>query len=137
MPVSSSVLIHQTDKKGLIGILNDSGFIVKYCHDKVIARNGHSNLAYPIVSFTDLPLTSLKIPYGEPGGYGDYGIGLKKDWARRNGMNPVFYVDSESNLIELINGARKKLLSDWQQRDNYNIVLHTSVNRPVLILIFQ
>lgn len=52
-----------------------------------------------MVSLSDLPLSELSYHLES---YGNYGIGLKKEWAKKNGLNPVLYFDGDSNVSQSI-----------------------------------
>lgn len=95
MGLSSNTLIHLTqEKEALIGILK-TGFQVSYCFEKINTKEGYINGAFPMVSFSDIPLSELSYHLES---YGNYGIGLKKKWAKEKGLNPVLYFDEESTL---------------------------------------
>lgn len=95
MGLSSNSLIHLTKtKEALVGILNND-FKLKYCFEKIITSKGSINAAYPMVSFCDIPLSEIKNHISK---YGSYGIGLKKNWAKKKGLNPVLYIDNTSTL---------------------------------------
>jgi hypothetical protein len=95
MGLSSNTLIHLTLKKeALIGIIKE-GFKIKYCYENLKTINGSVTAAFPMVSFSDIPLSELSYHIES---YGNYGIGLKKEWAKKNGLNPVLYFDNKSNL---------------------------------------
>lgn len=97
MAISPSSIIHFTNKKeSLIGILTNN-FKLSYCKEKIILKNKEFNFGIPMVSFCDIPLSQIKEHISK---YGSYGIGLKKEWAIEKNLNPVLYVDSNSNLSE-------------------------------------
>lgn len=94
MGLSSNSLIHLTrSKEFLIGILKEE-FRFKYCVEQVKTNHGKFNLAVPMVSFFDVPLSEIKKHLA----YGKYGIGLKKKWGEKKGLNPVLYIDAKSTL---------------------------------------
>lgn len=99
MGLSSNTLIHlTTEKKSLVGIIQN-GFKVKYCAENVKTQTKTISAAFPMVCFSDIPLSELK---NHITSYGNYGIGLKKEWAKQNGLNPVLYIDNKSQLGGLI-----------------------------------
>lgn len=108
MGLSSNTLIHQTNcKENLIGILNE-GFSVHYCYERVTAKNGIIEAAFPMVCFCDIPLSELRKHLDA---YGYYGIGLKKTWAKEKGMNPVLYFDDKSDLLNTTRENFRKIIS--------------------------
>lgn len=95
MGLSSNTLIHLTlEKDALIGIIKE-GFKIKYCYENLKTLKGSVTAAFPMVSFSDIPLSELGYHIDS---YGSYGIGLKKEWAKKNGLNPVLYFDNKSTI---------------------------------------
>lgn len=94
MGLSSNSLIHFTKKiSDLEGILTDN-FKLNYCYEKIEGKSD-VNLLIPMVSFCDIPFSQVLKHIKS---YGNYGIGLKKSWAKKNGLNPVLYIDKDSTL---------------------------------------
>jgi len=58
------------------------------------------DLAIPMVCFCDIPLSQIKDHVNT---YGEYAIGLSKEWAMSNGISPVFYLHYGSLTNEMIN----------------------------------
>lgn len=97
MALSSNTLIHfMKQKSSLIGILKEN-FKLSYCRETIDTNKRKFDLLIPIVSFCDIPFSQI-LTHIES--YGSYGIGLKKIWAEKNGLNPVLYVDKKSSLSE-------------------------------------
>ncbi len=98
MPLSSNTLIHFTaNKEALKGILADN-FKLKYC--KEVLNWGDKSpmeLYVPMVSFCDIPLSQIKEHISR---YGHYGIGLTREWAVANKLNPVLYIQPGSSLAQ-------------------------------------
>ena len=94
--ISSKVLFHFTTSMVYLKSILKNGFFPHYCpeyrldpDDKAEASKGCRPLhAAPLVSFCDLPLSLIRNHLKE---YGNYGIGLKKNWGLRNGVTPVMY----------------------------------------------
>lgn len=89
MNISSNTLFHFTDKMEILKKIIEEGFKISYCLE---VEN-----AFPIISFCDLPMSSIKEQLEK---YGNYGIGMSMKWGKENKLNPVFYFDENSNLIE-------------------------------------
>src|SRR5579863_6094823 len=101
MALSSTSIIHLTgDLETLYTILKE-GFKPKYCYEHVRSKRADKYIhgAFPMVSFSDIPLSELK---NQLDSYGDYGIGLTKSWAKDKGLNPVVYLENDSHLLERI-----------------------------------
>jgi hypothetical protein len=96
MALSSNSIIHFTrSKSALRGILEDN-FTLKYCTESInLVGDGEVKLAVPMVSFCDIPLSQVKEHIGK---YGNYGIGLTKEWAIKRKLNPVLYLQVGSSL---------------------------------------
>jgi hypothetical protein len=121
MAISTNSIIHYTkDYKSLAGIIME-GFRIKYCYEALhTSKNIPRGAAHPMVSFCDIPLSLSHQHFGL---YGYYGIGLKKNWAKTNNINPVLYVEKESDVGNLLynllvqkdelNGNHKETLVDF------------------------
>lgn len=96
MALYPNILFHFTTKKSLETIL-DSTFKVSYARERILGGNLTKEFAVPMVSFSDLRLSELKDNIGT---YGKFGIGLTKDWAIINGLNPVMYASQNSLFTE-------------------------------------
>ncbi|WP_321867026.1 abortive infection system antitoxin AbiGi family protein [Paraburkholderia tropica] len=105
------ILFHFTSRNGLFGILQHT-FTVSYARERIVGNRKAAEFAAPMVSFCDLRLSELKDHMSK---YGSYGIGLSKDWANNNGLNPVFYVNKHcslaSKLIAAVEHLHKQLPS--------------------------
>lgn len=127
MGLSSNTLVHLTRQKdSLIGIIQE-GFKLKYCAENVRTSKGTISGAFPMVSFSDIPLSELK---NHITSYGNFGIGLKKDWAKRNKLNPVLYFDNSSKVSGLMNedfGVLAKLAKKGEIPKNiFESLIHIS-----------
>jgi len=97
MPLSSNSLIHLTSTiDALEGILSEC-FRLKYCKEACDWSVERSTMYVPMVSFCDIPLSQIKDHITS---YGCYGIGLTKEWAIRNHLNPVLYIEGNSYLAK-------------------------------------
>lgn len=56
----------------------------------------------PLVSFCDIPLSSLIFHMDV---YSRYGLGLKKSWGEKQGLNPVMYINRESIYFHVLSNS--------------------------------
>jgi hypothetical protein len=108
MALSSNTLFHFTNKNALLGIIKDK-FKIKYCFETVETHLEPFEFGIPMVSFCDIPLSEVKDHMSK---YGSYGIGMKKKWAKQNGLNPVLYIDQNSSLIRSYHHIYNNLLEN-------------------------
>lgn len=108
MAISTNSIIHYTDSLETLKLILKEGFKIKYCSESLKLESSGSDAAHPMISFCDIPLSDSMQHFDA---YGKYGIGLSKDWAIKNGVNPVLYIDKNSlfaqSLHELIKQRRK------------------------------
>lgn len=105
MAISTNSIIHYTRSiKPLKAILKD-GFRLYYCNEILNLNGRNFNAAHPMISFCDIPLSNS---YKHFTAYGRYGLGLSKDWAVANGINPVVYIDRESLLASSLHDLLKE-----------------------------
>jgi len=120
MSLSSNSIIHLTHtKSSLEGILKN-GLIPHYCKENIEIGDNSYKLGVPMISFCDIPLSKIKDHINK---YGEYGIGLTKEWALKNKLNPVVYLEPDSNLSESVNVIINKFLSSgntetWTSEQN-------------------
>lgn len=110
MGLSSNTIIHFTNaKESLKGILRDNFKLYFSLEQVVIGGKGPLEFAVPMVSFCDIPLSEVKTHISK---YGAYGIGLTKEWAERQKLNPVLYVEKDSFLSRSYLNVYKEYLLD-------------------------
>lgn len=78
-------------------ILSNKAMIPRYNEEWIgyIGINGLSRIAFPMTCFCDIFLNKL-IPHMSS--YGSYGIGLDKKWGIDQGIQPIHYVNPNSNF---------------------------------------
>lgn len=98
MGLSSNTFLHQTDFDGLDGILKTKSFRLSYSKEDIYYDNiREATFAYPMICFSDIPLSQITAKHLES--YGGYIIGMKREWIVKNKFNPVFYYNKSHNLI--------------------------------------
>lgn len=99
MPVSSNTLFHFTNSiDNLLNIMRED-FIPHFSLEKIKLGKMNFNFAYPMVCFCDIPLSQIKNHIKH---YGNYGIGLTKEWGKENKLNPVQYIERNSDLSDYL-----------------------------------
>jgi hypothetical protein len=108
MAISTNSIIHYTNSIEILKLILNEGFKLKYCNEILVLNDGGSAAAHPMISFCDIPLSESTKHFEA---YGHFGIGLTKEWAIKNGINPVLYIDKDSliakSLYELIKARRE------------------------------
>jgi len=105
MVVSSNTLFQFTrNLETLVKILSSAGFWPRYCIEFGWREKLAYDFAVPQCCFCDIPLSAIQ---SHMGFYGEYGIGMTKDWGIEKGISPVMYVIPNSHFVTIINGIRK------------------------------
>ena len=105
--LSSKNLFHFTEENVVKSILQ-RGFYALYREEFVLSMvfNKHMKAQYiPMVCFCNIPLTMVK---NHCEIYGSYGIGLNREWAIKNKINPVWYSYANSALMNKFNDSQKE-----------------------------
>lgn len=107
MPVSSNTLIHFTNDKEKLKSIFLENFRVGFCKENPTVGGFGTSCYVPMVSFCDIPLSQIKEHISK---YGEYGIGLTREWGIRNKLNPVLYLEPKSLLSESYRAAANYFL---------------------------
>lgn len=102
MPVSSQSLFHFTRSLEVVERILSEGFKAAYCREEHVLNGVETLCHVPMISFCEIPLSQVKEHIFK---YGRYGIGLSREWARSNRLNPVIYLQHNSFLTEDIQKA--------------------------------
>ena len=97
MNPKSHTLFHFTKSSETLQKIIQNGFWPRYCQEDVkwLGYDGYEFVAYPMVCFCDIPLSRISEHVGF---YGEYGLGLTKEWAERNNATPLQYVSNNNHL---------------------------------------
>lgn len=118
MRSKSHTLFHFTKSTDALRSILLGSFWPRYCLEDVEWASYASIefVAFPMVCFCDIPLSRIEehVEF-----YGKFGIGLTKDWALRNSLNPVLYVRGNSTLSKALIELQKPsvVLRDDARRD--------------------
>ena len=112
--LSANTLFHFTkNMDNLINILK-TDFQPSYCQENFYLDN-RKRWKVPMVCFCDIPLSQIKAHTLR---YGEYAIGMTKEWAIKNNVNPVLYTNES---VELVNTIRNNYNLLAQKRDTESI----------------
>lgn len=119
---------YTTNIEYLISIMNNF-FMPFYCMESIEYLNMPElqleGMAYPVVCFCDLPLNRHKKHKSK---FGDYGIGMKKEWGINNHLTPVVYTHTNSMttssmriLFDIARSLKGKLSEDEYRKYNWAV----------------
>jgi hypothetical protein len=129
MNISAKTLFHFTPKIEYLMSILDNGFFPRYCLESNFIMIDVDRWAIPMVCFCDIPLSNTKEHIGK---YGNYCIGLSKEWAIQKGLSPILYTTLNSNLSKSLIAQRKIILERLKNKDVnfsseiYDRLLYTS-----------
>ena len=109
MALSSNCVIHLTGSLEVLFEILRENFFLNYCTEEFACGTRNLHARIPMVSFCDIPLSEIKDHIGK---YGEYGLGLSKEWAKRCGLNPVLYVEQNSLVSTSIATLQSEYLTD-------------------------
>lgn len=131
MKISEDNLYHFTKNIENLKSIIENGFI-PFFGEEIVHFDDYGDCqirveSFPRVCFTDLPVDLIQ---NHKDKYGTYAIGMKKDWAIKNGMNPILYIQknsfigtSLSLLIERIFNFHENLRVDEKINPSQELVL--------------
>ncbi|MBP0588704.1 hypothetical protein J8I87_03020 [Paraburkholderia sp. LEh10] len=96
----SHTLFHFTSNLDILKSILSTGLQPRYAVEDLSWLTGKAKLvAYPMICFCDIPLGRIE---NHVDSYGSYGIGMSKEWAIRNQLNPVIYLSDQSLLRDKV-----------------------------------
>lgn len=100
MKPKSDNLFHFTRNTAHLKSILLNGFMPRHCLEDVrwLGLENHSFLAYPMVCFCDIPISRIS---EHTAFYGEYGLGMSKEWGLANGLAPVIYAPAGSAATKL------------------------------------
>lgn len=124
---NNSIFHHTSSVTTLQAILQKQAFKVQYCTEKIyLSKNTFLHIMVPMVSFADIRLTDYVRSFRQPtkegeyalGYYGDYAIGLSKEWAIQKNVSPIIYLPKpkttlpQNHFLKPLKGKEKRVLND-------------------------
>lgn len=146
MGLSSNVIWHQTTYGGLKAILQDMAFKPSYSLETIKFRKNKINIAFPMISFCDIPLSDmyeyLKDNKEEKftGRYGGYTLGLKRQWGVKKGLSPVWYRDNNAksllpqiDIFKVFENTKDPFSLNTEEQTIWYVLAHTKNVQDKLI----
>lgn len=102
--ISSDSLFHFIKRREwLFRILNEKTFKARYVYEEL--PDIHFHVGIPMKCFCDIPLGMIKKHLSH---YGKFGIGISKEYAKKNSLSPVIYVHKKSDtMLRYLSGVKK------------------------------
>ena len=131
----SQSLFHFTRTPEVLESILENGFFPRYCLEDISwLPLDDDHMAFPMVCFCDIPIGRIS---EHTSFYGEYGLGLTKQWGLKNNLSPIAYTHSTGGISELlrylINTDNDKLLPDEDLRDEIfeRIYKQHSLMKPI------
>lgn len=125
MRPKSNTLFHFTKSPDTLKHVLRGGFWPRYCLEDVgwLGYSAFEYIAYPMVCFCEIPLSRIT---DHVDFYGEFGLGLTREWAETQGLNPVFYTARSSQISKAFTEISENaaLLKDEKQSAAYRTVRH-------------
>ena len=98
MRAKSNTLFHFTKSSEALKLILKNGFWPRYCLEDVewLGYEEYDYIAYPMVCFCEIPLSRISehIEF-----YGGFGVGVTRQWAHANELNPVLYTVGGNHVV--------------------------------------
>ncbi len=99
--ISPNSLFHFTPKLTYLIDVFKRGFQPRYCLEDIRLNDTRSfrglNTGIPMTCFCDISLSQISNHIKT---YGNYGIGMKKEWGIKKRLNPIIYLNKDSFVTE-------------------------------------
>jgi hypothetical protein len=113
----SQTLFHFTKNIEVIKNILKNGFWPRYClEDFTWYVHNLDYVAFPMVCYCDIPLSRINEHVDF---YGEYGIGVTREWAISNKLNPVSYINSSSDYSMAINNIAERISRESEHQECY------------------
>lgn len=111
MKPKSDNLFHFTKSLDVLKLILSGGIHPRYCLEDIEwFGQDEKHLAFPMSCFCDIPLSRIS---EHTNFYGDYGLGLTKEWGLRNNLCPVVYSSKGGQIQELAKTLLKGKGDKW------------------------
>ena len=95
-------LVHMTQSWEVLELILKEGLKPSYCAETLTNNTDYKKACFPMISFSNV---SMSDAVQFQCSYGTLGIALSADWGKKNGLNPVLYLERSSDITnEIVNG---------------------------------
>lgn len=136
MGLSANIVWHQAPFQAIVDILRAKNFICSYSTETIKWRRSSLEVAFPMVSFCNLPISDMKEYLTDNktnkliGKYGDCTIGMSYEWAYNSGMSNVWYLDPTCDFLRETLPSKSNLLKSLKSPKYHNRWLLLSRIKP-------
>lgn len=104
MGPKSRTLFHFTKSLDYLKGILQYGFRPRFCLEDTrhFGLEYLDYIAYPMCCFCDIPISRIS---DHTSFYGEYGLGMTKDWGQRNNLEPLIYVTSTGAINTFVSAA--------------------------------
>lgn len=114
MNLSTKEIFHFTKFEFLKSILKAKSFVPRYNLEFTHLLSGGNRTAtilpIPMVCFCDIP---FELSFNHRARYGNAGIALSEKWKTENGLNPIMYIQKDSELAKVITNLTECVSEDF------------------------
>jgi hypothetical protein len=107
----NSLYHFKTKKEYFLELISEFKFTPRYNKEYILLNPNSErpviDMVIPMVCWCDIPLNRIS---NHTERYGNFGIGIKKEWAISNLINPIFYVIENTVLAGMLNNISKALI---------------------------
>jgi hypothetical protein len=131
MQPRSNTLFHFTKSLEFLKSILLNGFFPRYCREDTSFINVEY-VGYPMVCFCDIPITRIS---DHTSFYGEYGIGLTREWGLRSTLCPIVYTPPSGPITELAKflvDVEVKPKSKKQKEINDSLTNHFNTFIPLI-----
>ena len=121
MTIKANTLFHFTPKEDFLFDILENGFWPRYCREDISWAKSKALefCAYPLVCFCDIPLSKIS---DHTEFYGEFGIGMTKEWAIKHELSPIWYVLDKTDLLKKFRIILKDIESLGKKEESSEII---------------
>ena len=132
--ISANTLFHFTKSSNNIRNILKNSFTPRYCLEQIpVSEKMTLDMAVPMVCFCDIPLSQIKDHLDT---YGEYAIGMSKEWAMTYGISPVLYYYRDSIVSKIVDGLLNFTSSQAKSHNDNKLMEYEPFKDSMKLLFF-